>query len=75
MMPIALGLPGECPLSPDVEAKEDELATKRSVSTDAEGEGGDGGGANTRCAIYKGITTNRASGSKKGLKTDTTKEH
>ena len=73
-MPVALRPPSGCPPLSKVEAEEDELASEGSVSTDAGGEGGGGSSANTMSAIYKGIVSNGASKSKKGLKIDTAKE-
>ena len=74
MMPDAPGLPGGCSLSLEVEIDENELASERSISIDAEGGGGGEGGANVGCAIYRGISSNGASGPKKGLIMETAKE-
>ena len=72
MMPTTPGLPSKCPPFPEVDASEHELNPEGSVSIVDDGE--EGRGANTACAIYKGIPSNEASGSKKGLRTETAKE-
>ena len=71
MMLATPSLPGECLPSPEIEAKEDELTSKGS---DPIVDRGEGGGANTGCAICKGILSRGASGLKKGLKTEAAKE-
>ena len=72
MMLAASSLLGECLPSPKIEAKEDELASKGLDPIVDRGEGG--GGANTGCAICKGILSRGASGLKKGLKMEAAKE-
>ena len=74
MTPATLRLPRECLLSSGVEADEDDHNSKGSISIDVDGEGGGGGGVNTECTIYKGISSNGASGLKKGLRIETRKE-
>ena len=74
IMPATPRLPGGCPPLLEVGVdEEDEFASEGSVSMASEGYGE--GGTNTRCAMYKGIPSRGASGSKNGLKTETAKNH
>ena len=73
MMLAAPEPPGRYPLSLKVKVGEHELTSEGLVSIADERERG--GSANIGCVIYKGILSNGALGSKKGLKTKTVKEH